>query len=600
MTTPPPGLFARLLERLARPRAFALIAALAVLVTLPTLAVGLYSDDYTQLARLERSHPMLAGSSPFDLYRFVANAAERDRLVHDGPLPWFAHPALHLHFFRPLTSALIALDHLVWGRVAAGYHLTNVALYGALVLVAGAFFRAVTGAPRAGAGAVTAALAALCYALDVGHVQAVGWIAARHIVVAGIPAVLALTAHVLWVQGRLRAGAWLAPLGVVVALLASEAGLAAVVYWLAFDALGPAPPAASSARARLGRSVPVLLLGAAYAGFYKSFGYGTRGSGAYLDPATEPLAFAAALPVRVPALLGDLLLNVPSELSAMLSPAPVAVVGVLAVALVAFLYRAALPAVPAEERAALRWLVPGAFGALLLTAGGFPGGRLILLPGLASAYLLAVVFHRGAQRAAPSLGVRVGRGLLAVHLVLAPLLFTGNALALADVARKAREVTARAEIDPGAIRLVIVAASDPAAAFFAATVAVLEEPQRAGTWTVLANDKHDHRVTRAGPRGLRIEVLGGRMFDGAFERVMRAPDPPVAVGDSVAVAGATITVAAVDRGAPTAIDVVFDRAADDPGLQLVVWRGGRLARFHPPAVGESVIVPWEPGPFGLF
>ena len=59
-------------------------------------------------------------------------------------------------------------------------------------------------------------------------------------------------------------------------------------------------------------------------------------------------------------------------------------------------------------------------------------------------------------------------------------------------------------------------------------------------------------------------------------------------------------IATVDRGAPTAIDVVFDVPLEDPALHLMTWRDGRLARLSPPPVGASVDLPWSPGPFRFF
>ena len=199
-------------------------------------------------------------------------------------------------------------------------------------------------------------------------------------------------------------------------------------------------------------------------------------------------------------------------------------------------------------------------------------------------------------------GLGAGRALLvALHLVLAPLLFVGNAFALADVSRRGLDVLRRAEIaGTGRRRVVILAASDPMVAFYPALTAALLTPNLADTWQVLSAAKLDHRLTRTGPASLRLDMKGGRMMDGAFEGLFRSPRHPFALGDRVDLGGATVTVAAVDRGAPTAIDVHFDVPLDDPTLYLMEWRDGRLARLSPPEVGASVDLPWRPGPFRLF
>jgi len=114
-----------------------------------------------------------------------------------------------------------------------------------------------------------------------------------------------------------------------------------------------------------------------------------------------PRGFALALVTRGPALLGDYFAGLPSDLFNFLPAALFVVVGLGAAAGMIALYRLTRPAIPDDERAALRWLLPGAAGSLLLAAGGFPGGRLLLFASFGFAFLVAVLIHRGAQRLAP-------------------------------------------------------------------------------------------------------------------------------------------------------------------------------------------------------
>ena len=352
----------------------------------------------------------------------------------------------------------------------------------------------------------------------------------------------------------------------------------------------------------------MLAIAAVYAVTYKSLGFGAAGSGGYLDPAAEPLAYAHALATRVPALLVDAFVHVPAEVSTIAPALPFVIAGVAVTFGVGALFRAVLPAVPDDERAALRWLVPAALGSLLLAAGGFPGSRLLFFPSIGVAVLLAVLLHRGTERLASAppvrgkIGLHIGRALLVVvHLIFAPLLFVGNAAPFAETARKGEEAFRRAEVERGAPRRVVVlAASDPMASFYPAAIAALVAPETLGTWNVLSMARADHRVTRTGPKSLRLDVVGGRMMEGAFEIVFRSPRAAFHPGDRVEISGATVTVIAVDRGAPTAVEASFDVALDDPALYLLTWRDGRLARFSPPPVGGSADLRWSPGPLGFF
>ncbi|MEJ7730029.1 MAG: hypothetical protein WKG00_12515 [Polyangiaceae bacterium] len=80
-----------------------------------------------------------------------------------------------------------------------------------------------------------AAIALLLFVVDDAHVQPIGWISSRHMVVAAAPALFGLWAHLRaredgWVLGR-----FLGPLGVAVGLLGSEAALGVLGFWIAYD-----------------------------------------------------------------------------------------------------------------------------------------------------------------------------------------------------------------------------------------------------------------------------------------------------------------------------------------------------------------------------
>lgn len=272
-----PGRFIGFFNLFGRPQAFGAIVVLAAVVAVPALWVGFCADDYSLIVEIEHKVPSLAERSPLDLYHFASHRAEVERQIRDGPAPWFSDPGATMHFCRPLTSLVFALDHGLWRYHAVGYHITSALLYTALVLCVGLFFRVALGVRRSGPSAVAATLATLLFAVDPHHVMPADWISSRHFVVAAIPAVLALAAHVRFVRDGWKPGFWLGPVGIMVALLGSEAGVGAVVYWLAFDAFGPAPPGRSSPRSRLLSSAPVVAITAIYLGAYVFFGFGSRG-----------------------------------------------------------------------------------------------------------------------------------------------------------------------------------------------------------------------------------------------------------------------------------------------------------------------------------
>ncbi|WP_437961366.1 hypothetical protein WME76_18140 [Sorangium sp. So ce119] len=583
---------------LCHPRFFKAVLFVALALAAPTVAIAFYSDDYIFLCYLEG---LIPGSPPwYDLYNFFSGdpRATQARIALGG-IPWWADPELKLHLVRPLTSALITLERAVFGHAPLGYHLVSIALYVGLVAAAGRLFFRVL--PRA-----TAALAMLIFAVNESHMNTAGWISCQHLLLAALPVVLGLLAHLRYREEGWRPGRYLGPLGLGIGLLGGEAALGGAAYWVAYQLLGPAPEGrAAGWRARAASALPAVGL-LAYFAAYKAFGGGAANTGGYVDPLATPLRFAAAAAERVPILIGNAIAAVPADLSNALPRAPFVALGLASAAGVALLYRACLPAVPGRERAALRWLVPGALLALFTTLGGFPGARLLLLPNLGIAPLLAVlVLHglrRGASPGLASAGRRAGAGLLAVvHVALAPILFVAGTRASADMARKIEDVARTAEIGaPPRKRVFLAASSDPMASMYPPTIIALESPDAMSCWSMLSMAKAPHRLTRTGPSSFTLAPIGRTMLTGAFEALYRAPSAPIQAGFQVAQCGATIRVAEVEDGRPSRIEVDLGAPLEDPGLVLLAWRDGKLRRVAPPAIGEAVELPWSPGPIGFF
>lgn len=587
------GRFARFLDSFGHPRALSVVVVLTVLITLPTLMIGFYADDYSLISEIEHNVPGSPRPSPFDLYRFSTSRSELAHAIQDGPLPWFTDPSLKMHFFRPLTSVLFWLDHSLWGHFAVGYHITSILLYATLVFSVGLLLRTALTVRQSRFTTATPAFAALLFAIEAVHAEPAGWISSRHVMVAAIPAALALAAHVRFVREGWRPGAWLGPLGVIAALLGSETGLAAVACWLSFDALGPAPAERSSARDRLLASVPALVIGTAYLGIYRFFGFGA-GGGAYDDPLSDPLGFLNVAAQKVPTLVGFSLTGV----IASTSPIVGVVVGFAAAILLYALYRLARPAIPNEERVALRWLLPGAVLSLVIASAGDLSPRLLLFPSIGTASLLAVLIYRGGQQLAGGgrqLTLRVSRWpVVALHLFLAPLAFLLAVFQMTAAARLEREVFFTAEFDHASrSHVMILAAPDVQTAFYPAAVGQVVAPQAISAWQILSMANADHRFTRTGAASFRLDVIGGAATHNPVEDTFRSPRTPIRVGDSVKLTGATVTVLKVDGLEPTSLDVTVDVPLDNSTLALLMWRNGRLVRLLPPPVGASVQIPWS-------
>jgi hypothetical protein len=581
----------RVLGWLEDPRAPRRVLALGLALALPSLAIGLFCDDHEFIAALEHR---LAFSMPWwDLYRFTPATADGVRAaVKWGEYPWWTAPELHLHFFRPLASALLSLDYAVFGRAALFWHLHSLAWYGALLAAAGALFRRVLSP-------ATASLALLVFALSDANVMPFAWPSARHCVLAAFFSATGLVCHVRARRDGWRAGRWLAPASFVVGLTCGESALGGVAFAVAYDLAGPAP---GTLRERATRSLAPAVPALVYLPLYAAAGFGARGSAGYLSPLSEPGAFFAAAVTRAPVLLCDAILGVPSELGNVTGARGLAIAGAIATVLFVLLWVAVAPAVPQDERATVRWLALGSLVAMAAGVGGFPGARELLVPNLGFAAIAAVTLRHGFGAGPLALVRRAGLGLLALmHVGLAPLLQVGNQLSM-RVMGGATEVAAlqialHADL---AGRIRVVAASDPMIGMFAPAVLASQNEAPLGCWAWLSGVRADMVVERTGRGSFALSPKGTTFLRGSFEALFRAPWLPLHVGDEQAVCGARVRVASLEGTLPSRIEITTDEDLDAPTGAWLAWQAGYLRNFAFPPVGESLTIPWTAGPSGVF
>ncbi len=584
------------------PLALWLAAALAVTLSLPSLFADFYCDDQGMVLRLEGLAPGKA-PGPFRLYTFMSgDPGERAAFVDHGPLPWWTSDGLRLSFFRPLSSALFALDHAIAGRHPLLYHLHSIAWYVAAVIAAGLFFRRLLPEREA-------ALATLLFAASPAHWMLAAWPSARHVAISGTFSIAAIALHVRSREDARPGLSRFAALAcAALGLAAGETALGAFAYVAAYEAFGRT----ERARSRLRALAPWAALLVVYAVRYKTLGFGVHGSGAYVDPIGQPGAYLALLPVRLAVFAEAALVGAPSEVTAFAPRATpiLAVLGVLAVLALAALLRRALRTAPPESKRTLAWVLTGAVLATLPGAAGIPGDRILFLPNLGVFAALSLVLLRagGATRgraapAGPPLPVRLGVGLLALlHVVLAPILFGASGAQLASSSHAALTLASKAEIPARAgINVVGIGLSDPLVGMYlSSSLWIAPRPQpRPRAVNLLSMSSHDHRVTRTGDRTLEVAIVGGTMLEDAFENVVRSRDEPLRTGDVVPLGEWTVRILDDVGGRPTRFSVAFDRSVDDPSIALVVWQDGQLRALPPPAVGSAVFVKHQTGPMGI-
>jgi hypothetical protein len=417
------------------------------------------------------------------------------------------------------------------------------------------------------------------------HSEAYAWISARHALLGGAGAAWALALYAHGGRGRALALAVLA-----LGLAASESALGAIPLCCALALRDRARPL----RQRLLEAVPPCALGFLYLVAYAALGGGTRASGGYHDPISEPLAFASVAALRVPILLGNAALGIPAELAFRVPQGPLALAGIGAVAFVALGWHTTGAQ---REHGELGWLALGGLAAILPGAAGYPVGRALVVPDLAFAALIGAILARGISASGAGKASAV---LLAIsHLACAPLLSLHAQRSLARRGRGAERVAREvSELVPAGARAFLVAASDPFVFLYPRGILAQTAPGAVSCWSVLSAARASHRLTRSGERHLTLEPIERPLLAGSFDVLFRAPDRPLSVGDTVEQCGATLQVSALRDGLPARLEVTFQRSLDDPKLAFLIWRDHELIRLALPPLGETVELPWSPGPSG--
>jgi hypothetical protein len=563
-------------------------------VSCTAFLVGFANDDLLHRLWLEGAIPGYELPA-HSLYEFTGKYSSQ-ALLEGEYAPWFTDPEWSIRFFRPLSSWSLALDHWLFGRSAAAAHAQSLAWL--LILTT-----AVTALFRRWLPARAAMLASLVYVLAGGHGMSVGWIASRHVLVGGAFSAWGLWAHVARREGSFRAGVWLAPLLLVAGLCSSEIALGAFVLLGLYELFERREPP----RGRVRALIPAAVIGSSYLIAYGAFGFGSRGSGAYLSPFSDPIAFMFAALVRGPELAAELYGAVPSMIAGALPPAGehvLAALGVLITLGVAGLAWRCRAELGPELFRRVGWLGLASLVCLIPMAGGFIGGRMLPLASIGSAAVIGstldALWRQSKARAGTSrwLGYALASLLVVPHFGLAPLVRLAMPLTFGQMEQAERKVAREAEIDacPNGSTAYLLPGSDPTVALYAGGALKFFEPTRAARlrgMVPLSLSPRDLLLRRLTDDTFELLTLGDSRAS-PFEALYRKA--PMRVGDEVRTRGLQAEVLATSEGAPTRVRLRF--VGGDAQACLLRWHAGALRRLSL-SPGSSISLPHELGPMGF-
>lgn len=575
------------------------LGLVAVALASPSLFIGFHLDDYVHRYLLLRlpGADLLARSyvSPFAIAN--GDPALNHWLIEQGYAPWWTYDRLLLSFFRPLSAMTHHVDYALWPDSPLLMHAHSLLWFGAVVVAAAFVYRGVLGAT------LPAGLAAFFYAVDHSHGFPVGWVANRNALPPVLFGTLALYAHD---QGRRHGSSVarvLAPACFVVGLLGGEITMGAFAYVLAYAVtLDPGTP-----KERAASVAPYVVITVVWRAVYNHLGYGARGSGLYLDPVHEPLAFLQSVFVRVPLLLlGELGLP-PAESYYFVPPALRVAIVVAAVLLVVALVVALVPL--ARKDPTSRFWALGMALSLPLACTAYPHNRLLFFVSLGAMGLLAQLLHDALVHAAwlplnplwhlvaqPFLAVSVG-----VHAFLSPVLLPVAACAVATT----HSITERAV--PSALagmkspdeELVVVSAPEYFSVNLIPVMQALDGKPGPARLRMLSVGPVPLAVRRMSPNQLEIDYEGG-LLAAPLTELYRSARIPMSVGERIELHGLTIELTRVTAdGRPATAVFAFEEPLESPRYRFIQWGKDAYVPFRPPAVGAVERVRAARMPFEL-
>ena len=567
------------------------LAGLAMLLTLPGVQTGFQMDDHFQRMVLLKAMPFpVQDISLTGMFSFLNGNPERTRaLLETGGLPWWTFEELRLSFFRPLTECTHLLDYHLWPDAPVLMHVHSLIWFGVLIFVVTLLYRRIMGLVW------VAGLAALLYAMDDAHGMPVAWLANRNAVIATVFGVLVLIVHDKWRQEAWKPGMIVGPLCLLLGLLSAEAAVAIGAYLLAYEIF----LVHGGIRRKITGLIPYAIVGISWLILYYGSGFGTYGSGYYLDPGQETLLFLKALVERIPILLFGQWFFPGADIYGILPGDWAWVMWTVAFILLIFLTVILIPLL--KKDATARFWAMGMMLALLPICATFPANRLLIFVGLGAMGLLARFFAVWFAKEAWLPKSRIWRGLalvymvlfIIIHLIVAPLTLPENTVNIAKMAENLREnpvmrLSEKHDIDQKMLIFV-----NPPLAFSMLNVQALTiklglpVPTDAHT---LTSGLPFHRISieRIDKRSLEIEPEIG-YYALPLDTLFRSSTHPMTVGQQVVLKNMTAEVLSqTEDQRPLRVRFSFPLDLDDPSILLLKWDHDRFERFKMPKIGETV------------
>ena len=565
--------------------------------------VGYHSDDHAQIGMLLGEFPTPRGV--FDLFRLVDVPRDGRKAIDQGYLPWWTHEGLKLALFRPLSSALFALDYRLFPESPQYAHVHTFLWWVLAVALCGVLLRSVLPAR-------VAVIAVFLFAIEEAHTVPVAWLANRNTLVATVFGLAGLWCHVRFGRDGRLAHRLFETLAFVLALGGGEYAVSMLAYVVAFEGF-----ASGAIRERIRALIPAFSAFALYVAARLAFGYGVANSGYYISPAESPVRFAEAAFERVPVLMGDLILGVPAVYFAHGVPWVdnfessrkwLSFLGTLSIALFVFatfrLDRAS------KKYGALRWLCAGAVLSVFPSAGALPEDRTLVAAAVGASAVLASVLVQGydavrelLKRRAPTQPILISLGLAAgalyLHVYTAWIRSRDQVHWLGITISAQRRWALEAEMADPDIRnkrVVFISGADFTTNANLPWVRLVGHHTLPRAYWRLTGSGASHEVVRVAANAIEVDSLTDWLDNTMVGSLYRGADTGFQAGDVVTLDGLKVEVLSTIGPHPRRMRFTFAQSLDEPSYLFLHSTPAGMRRYSMPALGKSVVMPPPEGP----
>lgn len=565
----PSGIF-RLFAWYETTRRPGLVLAFVVLLFYsPTLGRGLLLDDLHHFQLMQDYHE--GARDTLELYRFLRGDASNKTARERGLYVWWLGDDVTYQHWRPIAERFLYGQFTFFGRSPLGYRIINLLLYITGVLLVYQVFRRVNGSEAA------ARWGALAFALFACHAIPVTFISAQ-----GDP--LSLVLVCLAVLGALEfadTGALFAliaaTLSFVLSLGVKEGCLPVAIAPMVIIGLerlrergGPA--GGNALRRAVVVSAIWCAIGVAWLALYVKGGYGSN-TAVMLNPASDPVRYLLALPLRSILLLTSLVVPVNPFLfylrpgSGQWAMYGFAAAGLLILVAVC---RRSISALQRERGVMAMALWTVMFLPLLVCT--VPDDRVMMLPSVGFALIAGALI----ARATPP---RSGPGLFAkwplfVFLVIHPATILFVNLVMGVVEEKGNAALASAteqfgrDLRSGDCVFFLNSTLDSNVLFVQSRFEAMTHLRHA--YAAFITDIERPVIRRIDDRTLRISSADGCMFDSFLGMMSESRARPKKAGDVLAAREMTGTITKVEGGCVREVEVRFEQSLDSDSYRFFI------------------------------